>query len=56
MRKQIKKAMIILGDIDLINTKKKYINQKKLHEAFNILDKLDARLEREEIRRKTNDQ
>lgn len=50
VRKYIKNVMNILGDLDLLIYKKRFNNQNKLHKAYEILDDLDAKLEREYIR------
>lgn len=57
LRKQVKEAMEEIADIDLlygltISYKQRELDQRKINKAYNILDNLDAELERTEIRNK----
>lgn len=55
----IKKAMYEIETVDFFNNEKRRDNQKKLNKAYNILDKFNDELIREQIKNKqkedTND-
>lgn len=57
LRKQVKEAMEEIADIDLlyglsISYKQRELIQRKINKTYNILDNLDAEIERTEIRNK----
>lgn len=48
----IKKAMYEIETVDFFNSEKRRDNQKKLNKAYNILDKFNDELIREQIKNK----
>lgn len=52
IRKQIRKVMFLLQDLDLMNLKKAKTNQINLNRAYDILDNIDAKLEVMELKNK----
>lgn len=48
----IKKAMYEIKTVDFFNNEKRRENQKKLNKAYNILDKFNDELIREQIKNK----
>lgn len=56
IRQQLKQVMEILADLDLTDVFERNKSQKKLNKAYNILDSIDAELEREDIRNKQGEE